>query len=148
MATDIFGRQIKRTTQSVRNSWDGQDKIRAAAREVFLKYRTCCFCDCELTEETFTADHLTPLGRGGTNDAENIEVCCEKCNAGKKLYTLEEYAPLKAKKTFKRIDNGIKVGEPMTPEKIMDDLAFRKIKGRAIVKFVMEYAQKKLGEKQ
>jgi 5-methylcytosine-specific restriction endonuclease McrA len=27
-----------------------------------------------------TLDHITPLSRGGTNDIENLVLCCSRCN--------------------------------------------------------------------
>ena len=35
--------------------------------------------------------HKTPLSRGGTNDYENLEVSCKKCNLKKYNKTESEY---------------------------------------------------------
>lgn len=32
---------------------------------------------------TLEIDHITPVARGGTNDADNLQVLCRECNAGK-----------------------------------------------------------------
>jgi 5-methylcytosine-specific restriction endonuclease McrA len=38
-----------------------------------------------------TIDHRVPLARGGSNDADNVVLCCKKCNASKSDLTDEEY---------------------------------------------------------
>lgn len=40
----------------------------------------CAFC---LTEDDLTIDHILPLGRGGTNDLDNLQVLCRACNTWK-----------------------------------------------------------------
>jgi hypothetical protein len=40
---------------------------------------------------TRTVEHVQPLGRGGTNSADNKVFACYKCNMAKKTMTLEEF---------------------------------------------------------
>lgn len=59
-----------------------REKITKALREkVMLKYRKACFY-C-LTGESLGIDHIIPLSRGGTNNEENLQILCKRCNARK-----------------------------------------------------------------
>lgn len=49
----------------------------------------CPYCDCRLIG--FHVDHKTPLIRGGTNDATNLQLLCATCNMRKHTRTHEEY---------------------------------------------------------
>jgi hypothetical protein len=40
----------------------------------------CRWCQCPLTRDTATADHLVPLSRGGSNDWANLCLACLGCN--------------------------------------------------------------------
>lgn len=40
----------------------------------------CAYCGAEL-DGKWTFDHATPISKGGTNDPENIRVCCLSCNS-------------------------------------------------------------------
>lgn len=41
---------------------------------------TCAYCGDVATE----VDHVIPLVRGGSDDAENLVACCRSCNSRKK----------------------------------------------------------------
>lgn len=47
----------------------------------------CAYCSSQAT----TADHMTPLSRGGSNDAANLAPACRPCNSKKGTMTFEEY---------------------------------------------------------
>jgi 5-methylcytosine-specific restriction endonuclease McrA len=49
----------------------------------------CFYCCEEMTIPT--ADHMTPLSRGGSNSIENIVAACKSCNCRKNNRTLAEY---------------------------------------------------------
>lgn len=55
-----------------------------------LKGDTCYYCGEKITGKK-TIDHKTPSTRGGTNDNENIVLCCVRCNTQKQNKTEEEY---------------------------------------------------------
>ena len=54
-------------------------------RKVFYYSGRICFhCGVELTEESFTVDHLIPLGLGGSRKRiENLVASCYPCNKGR-----------------------------------------------------------------
>lgn len=43
---------------------------------------TCVYCNGQLNGN-WTFDHATPVSKGGTNDPENLRVCCLSCNSAK-----------------------------------------------------------------
>lgn len=49
----------------------------------------CKYCTDELSEESFTVDHVMPRSRGGSNRMSNLVACCKYCNKikGDKLIT-------------------------------------------------------------
>lgn len=40
----------------------------------------CCWCDCELTLDTSTIEHVIPLSKGGLENRNNRKLACVKCN--------------------------------------------------------------------
>lgn len=44
----------------------------------------CQWCECSLTPETATTDHLVPLSRGGSNRWDNLCLACVGCNRRRK----------------------------------------------------------------
>ncbi len=54
------------------------------------RYR-CAYCNRRLTRKTGSADHIVPLGRGGTNWIENIVPSCLSCNQRKNFLTAKQY---------------------------------------------------------
>ena len=51
----------------------------------------CHYCECSLTTETVTKDHLTPTCRGGSDLIENIVPACLPCNQKKTWRTEAEF---------------------------------------------------------
>lgn len=43
----------------------------------------CTYCECVLTKESFTVDHVLARCNGGTDDIENLVVACRSCNSSK-----------------------------------------------------------------
>lgn len=50
----------------------------------------CAYCGVVLGER-WCVDHITPKHRGGTDDAENLNPSCARCNIWKSVYTLDEF---------------------------------------------------------
>jgi hypothetical protein len=44
----------------------------------------CQWCNCPLTRNTSTTDHVIPRSRGGTNDWGNLCLACGPCNQARK----------------------------------------------------------------
>jgi hypothetical protein len=46
---------------------------------------TCCSCGRSSKEEgiTLEVDHILPRSKGGTDDLDNLQTLCKKCNIGK-----------------------------------------------------------------
>lgn len=59
----------------------------------------CAYCGEDLSTGSYSIDHIIPKSKGGTNNIENLFLCCKSCNSRKKNRTLNEfrfYATLKA----------------------------------------------------
>lgn len=52
----------------------------------------CRYCGEPLDSTTVTLDHIMPVSRGGTNDADNLASACMMCNSIKSGRTIEEVA--------------------------------------------------------
>lgn len=52
----------------------------------------CEYCEDEITDkQELTVDHVVPLAQGGTNDIDNLVLCCRDCNLRKNNLLLTEY---------------------------------------------------------
>lgn len=52
----------------------------------------CNICDEVLNKtKTFCIDHIISRNKGGSNELNNFQITCEKCNVGKHDYSMEEY---------------------------------------------------------
>jgi 5-methylcytosine-specific restriction endonuclease McrA len=56
-----------------------------------LQQAQCVYCTAGLDDQHSHLDHRTPLSRGGTNDAENLQLLCARCNSEKHAKTHTEY---------------------------------------------------------
>lgn len=61
--------------------------------------RRCTYCDVHLTwsrgRYMLTADHKTPLCRGGKNARDNLVAACFECNVAKGPLTAQEFYALR-----------------------------------------------------
>ena len=48
----------------------------------------CVYC---ASDEDLQIDHILPHSRGGTNDLNNLQMLCRKCNLSKGAKTMEEW---------------------------------------------------------
>ena len=44
----------------------------------------CTYCGKNLAKGRYAVDHIVPLGRGGTNDLNNLTMACIGCNSSKR----------------------------------------------------------------
>ena len=51
----------------------------------------CAYCGAELKEGNYSIDHIIPKSKGGTNNEDNLFLCCKSCNSRKKNRSLEEF---------------------------------------------------------
>lgn len=51
----------------------------------------CAYCGSQTPRDQRTAEHLTPLARGGVHQASNLTMACRSCNSAKGARTLEEF---------------------------------------------------------
>lgn len=51
----------------------------------------CYYCNSELKDREKSVDHKIPVSRGGTNDLQNLVICCRSCNSKKNNQTDKEY---------------------------------------------------------
>lgn len=56
----------------------------------------CGYCGCYLTVAQYTADHIVPKSKGGSNDLVNLLPCCKSCNGTKGARSLHEFRLLTA----------------------------------------------------
>ncbi len=60
-------------------------------RKLVEKHPACSLCGYEFQNLDFEMDHDLPLSRGGSNDIENLQLLCHRCNKGKDALTTNEY---------------------------------------------------------
>lgn len=61
-----------------RTFYDWENYARKAS--LYKKYTFCVFCQKSLKLTESTLDHYIPLGRGGSNENDNLVLSCKKCN--------------------------------------------------------------------
>ena len=52
---------------------------------------TCHYCGEYVSENLRTADHMTPLSKGGAHSASNLTMACFSCNSSKSDMEYEEF---------------------------------------------------------
>lgn len=71
-------------------NYRGSGKVDKDYVNELLKGDVCYYCGERITGKK-TIDHKTPSARGGTNENENLVLCCVHCNTQKNDKTEEEY---------------------------------------------------------
>jgi 5-methylcytosine-specific restriction endonuclease McrA len=57
----------------------------------YKRQKGCCYYCGVKVGDTYHADHVIPLSRGGSNGPENIVIACPKCNLSKNDKLLSEW---------------------------------------------------------
>lgn len=58
--------------------------------------KPCFFCGIGLRAKTISADHRTPMSRGGKKSVHNLAIICHPCNRAKNDLTWDEFSGLMA----------------------------------------------------
>lgn len=78
--------EVKRAIKAIRRirERNGGANFRAAdLKEIIRQQRSkCAYCRLTITD-TYHADHIIPLARGGNNSRRNIQLLCQRCNLSK-----------------------------------------------------------------
>ena len=51
----------------------------------------CALCGKFVRFDQFTIDHIIPLAKGGTNERNNLQCTCKRCNAMKQDFSQDEF---------------------------------------------------------
>ena len=51
----------------------------------------CAYCGCQITLKSMQIDHIKPKHLGGSNDEDNLNPACRRCNKWKATYSIEEF---------------------------------------------------------
>lgn len=60
-------------------------------RRLFVSTSVCPYCDCLMTPNTKTLDHMTPVSLGGVHGISNVTVCCYSCNSRKRNMAFDRW---------------------------------------------------------
>ena len=82
------GQQLKRR-MTVLNSTDGS--VTVEFLKILYSYKNCYYCEKYTCKNKRTADHKTPLSRGGRHAASNLVMACQSCNSSKRNKTEAEF---------------------------------------------------------
>lgn len=70
--------------------WYGMSKV--ARRNLYIERRgRCCWCNNPLKMTEFTIEHIKPRSEGGTDEFENLNIACAKCNQDRGTNFLDKF---------------------------------------------------------
>ena len=87
--------------------WNGKNVKRRTsgfAKEFLLENENakCIYCECNLTNENSTTDHIIPISKHGSNCQVNLIVSCFDCNNERGNLEFEEYLKIKNPKKINK----------------------------------------------
>ncbi len=93
--------EVKRISEANRRAQargsTGHFTIRDVGALYAMQLGKCVYCDTDLSE-AFQVDHIVPLSRGGSNEPENLQLLCARCNLMKHAKTHDEFLTWLSKK--------------------------------------------------
>lgn len=64
----------------------------------------CAYCGCKLEYKDMQVDHVLAVGRGGSNDIDNLLPACRQCNYDKHKKTIEGFRKRISKELYKSLE--------------------------------------------
>lgn len=79
-------------TRRARKHGNGEAMTSAEYREwEAAQEKKCFYCDADLSNGSYTVDHIVPLSKGGVHQANNLCIACKPCNFSKGDKDPEEF---------------------------------------------------------
>ena len=63
-------------------------------RDWIQQFPICLYCQQPIKTKDYSVDHITPLGRGGLNTFDNLQLICNSCNRTKGDLSHQEFCML------------------------------------------------------
>jgi hypothetical protein len=76
----LYSRGLKTWDYSLLNFDPVGDSLRF---QILKRDRVCQLCGVGPKDEVLEVDHIIPRSKGGTNNPDNLQVLCTRCNRGK-----------------------------------------------------------------
>ncbi len=89
--------KLYRRVLSARSRWADKYNLDKSDIDKLIKEAlgtNCTYCQEEITTENMSLDHRIPQDRGGSNDLDNLEIVCQRCNVRKGSLTAGEFVEL------------------------------------------------------
>lgn len=83
----IANKDVRRVAPTKRIPWEKGLKQRLMRRQS----GRCAYCGSRFAAHLFEIDHMDPVSRGGSNDVNNLQVLCRRCNGRKSEQTDAEF---------------------------------------------------------
>lgn len=64
----------------------------------------CAYCGCDLAYKDMQVDHILAVGRGGTNELDNLLPACRQCNYDKHEMTVERFRKRISKELYRSLE--------------------------------------------
>ena len=64
----------------------------------------CAYCGCKLEYKDMQVDHVFAVGRGGSNDIDNLLPACRQCNYDRHKKTIEGFRKRISKELYKSLE--------------------------------------------
>ena len=82
-----FTENARAVRPTIRATFSKEERTAIARNQ---RYR-CMYCGVRLTSDNLQIDHMDPVSRGGSNDDENLQALCRRCNIRKGNHTDDEF---------------------------------------------------------